>query len=117
MTCSQFVAMAFWQADPSPARRLALRVRYEARSLARAAEPLPEAWQSLARDCERAFLVEGDPRRAAWSRDPARGHRGSRAFGLGPQEVRAGDRALPLSCVTPRDLEHSPSLTLVGALA
>jgi hypothetical protein len=117
MTCSQFVSMAFWKADPSPARSLALRVRYEARALARAAEPLPEDWQKLVRDCESIFLAEGDPRRRAWSRDPARGHRGTRALGVAAQEVRAGDRALPLSCVTPRDLEHSPSLALVGALS
>jgi len=121
MTCAQYVCQAFWEADPSPARSLALRVLYPPgawmRSAPAASETPSGEWLELVRACERAFLAAGDPRRAPWSRDPARGHRGSRAIGVGSLVVRAGDRALPLHCVTPRDLEHSPSLTLLGALS
>ncbi len=122
MTCSQLIGMAFWEADPSPARRYALEVPYRAFPVWRSAHALElsssdreqlRALRELARD---VLIPEPARTRPGWSRELARGARTVRSLGIETELVRAGDGKLPNICVTPRDLECSPSLTCVGEL-
>ena len=125
LTCSQFVALAFFEADRTEDRRYALAVRYPARGPWRDATPrsdpeLPHELQAQVRqieaECRALFPIPATSSRRSLERDPAKGRRGERAIGIPSQLVIAGAPRLPLSCVTPRDLEDSPSLEFLGEL-
>lgn len=115
MTCSQFVGVAFWEADPAPERRYSLVVPYTPSALM--TRSFDGELDRIVADCRTELAGLGALAGGVWPRDPARGHHGERAFGLEPVHVRAGDRWLPHHCLTPKDLEQSPTLRLVGALS
>jgi hypothetical protein len=120
MTCAHFVSRAFWEADVTPSRRYALEVPYTPSGLWRSAgarcpgagPPQPSLSDRCRRALGRCIRRELRP----WRRDLARGHRGERALGAISVRVLAGGEALPVSCVTPKDLERSPSLHKLGTL-
>ena len=116
MTCSQLVAAVFFEADPTPTHRYTLEVPFRVGRLAldgSALEADPQfdmkEWQEYEqlRDGYRALIGSGcEPQTHA-----------ARAFGVEPEVVRIGDPRLPPCCVTPSDLERSPTLVNLGALA
>ncbi len=75
-----------------------------------------EDYEALMEQCKLA-LFGGDAPDSTPLRDSARGHRGHRALGAETRIVRAGDPELPVCCVTPGDLQRSPTLRYLGTFA
>jgi len=122
--CTQVVVSAFYDAAAEPRHRYGLDVRVKGGRES-------EAGRELVADAEEARIeVEYAELSRQWrgmlcSERPSircglEMLESSAQEGLGLSEdqvVRAGGRRLPASCVTPRDLETSPSLELLGRIA
>ena len=112
-TCSELVTQCFWQPSDDHGQPYGLRVRLEERHgrLWRAVPAHPNRYERLlermARSLERA---------RPGLREALAGVRGSRRLGIGA-DVIAGSQLLPAAFVSPGDLQHSPSLRLVGRYA
>jgi hypothetical protein len=125
MTCTELVGAAFYAAASDPAHAYAIEVVLPGRSPlppralsgpdpgAAEYERVAESVRQVLRRHGLALAAEANP--TAASGDPPN----PRAlFDLTrPRRAIAGERALPLRTLTPRDLETSPTLTRVGRLA
>jgi hypothetical protein len=124
MVCTEVVAAAYYHAPSIPVHRYALEVLVRGRSANEGLGAVPRSEQATleAEYLElslqwRTYLRAGAPdlARDVDAAEEASCQEG--LFGLTDDRiVRAGDRALPLSCVTPRDLETSPSLKCLGRI-
>jgi len=129
MICSHFVSRCFWEADPSDARTYSLWTVYKPNALMRdapsrdavgaALAPLSDEERKhldeLERECRR-LLLRQDTRLAPTEFAPSPGSSTTRALGAKPKLVRAGSRELPATCVTPGDLQESPTLRRIGSV-
>ncbi len=123
-TCTELVGTAFYEAESTPPHAYALEVvqpgRHDALQSAGSNPELEAQYASLAAACRdfvrpdlplldlvqqsQGAVLEAGPI------DAVIGWRKSR-------KVVAGDRSLPLSTLTPRDLQTSPTLVCVGRLS
>lgn len=124
MTCTELIGTAFYAAASVPAHAYALEVVLPGRGpepplalsgpdpAASEYERVAQLWRQVLR--RHAPALDADLCRRASGGDPPSP---PALFGLTrPRRVIAGERALPLRTLTPRDLETSPTLARVGRL-
>lgn len=112
-TCSELVTQCFWQPSDDAGRPYGLRIRLEERHgrLWRTVPGPPTRYERLLDRMARA-LEEARPGLL----EALEGMRRSRRLGVGAEAI-AGSPLLPAAFVSPGDLQHSPSLRLVGRYA
>lgn len=130
MVCTEVVCTSFWQADPNPLYAINIQVggSRAAQLVAAASRPSPRRAalvkgaiaapsmsedEELRRQCARLLLRAAGPSRRKRLRASVAA---PRAVAAGPVLEPAGGPGIPLGCVTPRDLQDSPNLKLVGRL-
>jgi len=104
MTCTQFVSQSYWDAHHATAEPYGLRIRIRDRHRDRRAQRLSGLLGRLHAELTRL--------------DPALGRSLTAQIEMRhdtmPEELIAGSPQLPANCVSPCDLQRSPSLTLLG---
>jgi hypothetical protein len=112
-TCSELVTQCFWQPSDDEGEPYGLRVRLEERHgrLWRAVPGRPTRYERLLDRMARA-LEEARPGLLEALDETRR----RRRLGVGTEAI-AGSPLLPAAFVSPGDLQHSPSLRLVGRYA
>jgi len=128
MICTEVVCSAYWEASPD--RRYAVNVRLaesRAAELVRMAErraprqkfwnldvedTSPDAYLDVRAECARLVLASVGPAMKAGIQASAARRPSLRS----PVDAPAGGGLVPVGCVTPRDLQDSPSLRLLGRI-
>ncbi len=122
-TCTELVGTAFYEAESDPTHAYGLEVVLPGRDAGvkvLSADPeLDPTYDDLEAAC-RALVRQEFPEleRAQKTREDERVQASVQTLGwTSSRRVIAGERALPLSSLTPRDLEMSPSLRCIGRLS
>jgi len=132
MMCTAVVCTSFWEAPPNPKYAINISVdgSRAAQLLAAASQPprpqVPPGvsiaertaadYEELRRQCARLLLEAAGPAQRELLRRTA-GRPWPRTSGTGTVLEPAGGPWVPVSCVTPRDLQDSPNLDFVGRLS
>jgi hypothetical protein len=102
MTCTQFVSQSYWDAHQATAETYGVRILVRRRHRDPRARPLNGVLDRVHTELTRLDPALGESLTAQLRHDAP------------PDEVIAGSPLLPTNCVSPCDLQRSPSLTLLG---